>query len=82
MCMGLQSVRVALRKGGNLTSIAHLGGFERLQTAVAHNAFHDAGNTFDPPKCHPHTQIAVINKIMDWIYGLWEEDSEAVILWF
>ena len=60
----------------------HLGGFERLQKAVATSAFHDAGNTFDAPKCHPHTRIAVIHKIMDWICGLWEEDREAVILWF
>jgi len=60
----------------------HLGGFEHLQRAVAYSAFHDAGNTFDPPKCHPHTRIAVINKITDWILGLWEEHREAVILWF
>ncbi|KIM47225.1 hypothetical protein M413DRAFT_23460 [Hebeloma cylindrosporum] len=57
------------------------GGFERLQQAVAPSAFHDAGHIIDPPKCHPNTRIAVINKIMDWILGLREDDRNAVILW-
>ena len=57
-------------------------GFERLQQAVAPNAFHNAGHILDPPKCHPNTRTAVITKIMDWISGVWDEHSEAVILWF
>ena len=60
----------------------YLGGFEHLQKAVAHSAFHDAGNIFDAPKCHPHTRTAVIQKIMDWVSGFWEEGLEADILWF
>jgi len=59
-----------------------LGGFERLQQAVATRAFHNAGDSFDPPKCHPNTRIAVINKIMNWIVGLGEDDKNAVMLWF
>jgi hypothetical protein len=59
-----------------------LDGFERLQQAVAPGAFHDAGDTFDPPKCHPNTRTAVINRIMDWILGLGPDDQNAVILWF
>jgi hypothetical protein len=35
----------------------------------------------DPPKCHPNTRTAVINKIMDWILGLGVDDQNAVILW-
>ena len=62
--------------------IGCLGGFELLQKAVATGAFHDAGDTFDPPKCHPNTRIAVINRIMDWILGLGSDDWNAVILWF
>jgi len=62
--------------------IIYLGGFERLQQSVATRAFHNSGDIVDPPKCHPHTRIAVINNIMSWIYGLWEEDRNAVILWF
>jgi len=68
--------------GGTFSVISHhLGGFERLEKAVAPSAFHDAGNTFDPPKRHPHTRITV-DKIMEWVSGLWEEDREAAILWF
>jgi len=59
----------------------HLGGFERLQQATAPSAFHDAGDTVDPPKCHPHTRTAIINKIMDWILGLGVDDQKSVILW-
>jgi hypothetical protein len=58
------------------------GGFERLQQAVAPNAFHNAGHILDPPKCHPNTRIAVINKIMDWSLGRGVDDQSAVILWF
>jgi hypothetical protein len=66
----------------NLVLIDCLGGFELLQKAVAPGAFHDAGDTFDPPKCHPNTRTAVINRIMDWILGLGPDDQNAVILWF
>ncbi|KIM35290.1 hypothetical protein M413DRAFT_32597 [Hebeloma cylindrosporum] len=59
-----------------------IGGFERLQQAVSPGAFHDAGDTVDPPKCHPNTRTAVINRIMDWILGRLEEGDEANILWF
>jgi len=63
-------------------TIGCLGGFELLQKAVASGAFHDAGDALDPPKCHPNTRTAVINRIMDWILGLGAEDQNAVILWF
>ena len=59
----------------------HVGGFEHLQKAVASSAFHNSGDVVDPPKCHPNTRIAVINKIMDWILGLGVDDQRAVILW-
>jgi hypothetical protein len=61
--------------------LERLGGFERLEKAVAPSAFHDAGNIFDQPKCHPSTRTAVINKIMGWILGLDIDDQRAVILW-
>ncbi|PPQ93115.1 hypothetical protein CVT25_003350 [Psilocybe cyanescens] len=57
------------------------GGFERLQEYVAHGAFHDSGERFDPPKCHDNTRVAIIKKIMDWISGLDEDTREALIMW-
>ncbi|PPQ86271.1 hypothetical protein CVT25_005512 [Psilocybe cyanescens] len=33
-----------------------IGGFERLQEYVAHGAFHDSGERFNPPKCHHNTR--------------------------
>ena len=58
-----------------------IGGFELLQKAVAAAAFHNSGERFDPPRCHPNTRTAVIDNIMDWILGLAEEEYESVIMW-
>ncbi|PPQ91975.1 hypothetical protein CVT25_004550 [Psilocybe cyanescens] len=57
------------------------GGFERLQEHVAHGAFHDSGERFDPPKCHNNTRVTIIKRIMDWISGLNEDTREALIMW-
>ena len=35
------------------------------ETAAA--AFHNSKERFDPPKCHPNTRLAVLEKIMKWI---------------
>jgi len=79
--MGLQSVRGASRNGHNLTLSDCPLGFERLEKAVAPNAFHNSGDIVDPPKCHPNTRTAVINKIMDWIRGLGIDDRNTAVLW-
>ena len=47
--------------------------------AVSPNAFYDSDNRPDPPKCHPKTRVAVINKIIDWATG--KIDTNAFILW-
>jgi len=47
--------------------------------AVSPNAFYDSDNRADPPKCHPKTRVAVINKISDWATG--KIDTNAFILW-
>jgi len=31
------------------------GAYDRLQDAVATAAFHNLGERYDPPKCHPNT---------------------------
>ena len=47
--------------------------------AVSPNAFYDSDNRPDPPKCHPKTRVAVINKIIDWATGM--TDTNAFVLW-
>jgi hypothetical protein len=47
--------------------------------AVSPNAFYNSDNRADPPKCHPNTRVAVINKITDWATGM--IDKDAFILW-
>jgi len=34
---------------------------------VATGAFHDSDELYDAPKCHPHTRIAVLDDIMQWV---------------
>ncbi|PPQ92449.1 hypothetical protein CVT25_009665 [Psilocybe cyanescens] len=58
-----------------------IGGFERLQEYVAHGAFHDSGERFDPPKCYHNTRVAIIKRITEWISGLNEDTREALIMW-
>ncbi|KDR79345.1 hypothetical protein GALMADRAFT_30437, partial [Galerina marginata CBS 339.88] len=43
-------------------------------------AFHNS-DVVDPPKCHPNTRVAILNKIMDWIRGLDPETRSALVMW-
>ncbi|KJA21296.1 hypothetical protein HYPSUDRAFT_203066 [Hypholoma sublateritium FD-334 SS-4] len=53
--------------------------FEKLTKAVALGAFHNSGERFDPPKCHPRTRIAITERIMNWILG--KESTNDFIVW-
>ncbi|KAF8816176.1 hypothetical protein BYT27DRAFT_7185003, partial [Phlegmacium glaucopus] len=53
-------------------------GFRILQGNIAIGAkFHDSGERFDAPKCHPNTRKAVIERIMRWVRDANPED----VLW-
>jgi len=56
-------------------------GYERLLDEIAPNALHDSGHVVDPPKCHPNTRVAVIQKILDWATGLDVETKNKLIMW-
>ncbi|KAF9543142.1 hypothetical protein CPC08DRAFT_824194 [Agrocybe pediades] len=43
------------------------GGFELLQEACAHSAFHNSGEGHVHPPCHPKTRVAILGTIMDGI---------------
>ena len=77
MCVSIQ----ILQKW--LYSLLHLfsASFEILQENVAHTAFHNSAARFDPPKCHPHTRVAVLKKIMDWVHRTDWETWYRYILW-
>ena len=53
--------------------------FEKLQEAASPAAFYNSAARFDPPKCHPNTRLAVLNKIMQWILG--NEHKDELIMW-
>ncbi|KAF8879985.1 hypothetical protein CPB84DRAFT_1635800, partial [Gymnopilus junonius] len=44
-------------------------------------AFHDSGERFDPPRCHPNTRTAVIQRIMDWVHCDDLATQQVFILW-
>ncbi|KAF8815723.1 hypothetical protein BYT27DRAFT_7192458 [Phlegmacium glaucopus] len=52
-------------------------GFKILHANIATGAFHDSGERFDAPKCHPNTRKAVLAEIMQWIQDV--EESEHVL---
>ncbi|KAF5314863.1 hypothetical protein D9619_007088 [Psilocybe cf. subviscida] len=54
---------------------------DRLHEAVAHTAFHNSGERFDPQKCHPNTRVAVLDKIEKWALRVDPETSDTSILW-
>ncbi|KAF8809938.1 hypothetical protein BYT27DRAFT_7187242 [Phlegmacium glaucopus] len=55
-------------------------GMDLLMECVATDAFHNSDELYDAPKCHPHTRVAVLEDIMQWV-----EESElaqdAFMLW-
>lgn len=58
-----------------------LAPFDILKDAVAPTAFHDSGERVDPPKCHPNTRVAVLEKIMNWIQRSDAETKDRYIMW-
>ncbi|KAF8805135.1 hypothetical protein BYT27DRAFT_6667774 [Phlegmacium glaucopus] len=53
-------------------------GFKILHANTATGAFHDSGERFDAPKCHPNTRKAVLAEIMQWIQNI---DELEDVLW-
>ncbi|KDR68617.1 hypothetical protein GALMADRAFT_1037793 [Galerina marginata CBS 339.88] len=54
-------------------------GIDILLEGVAKGALHNSGERFDPPKCHPNTRTAVLQKIMDWIQN--GDPSSPEFMW-
>ncbi|KAF8171679.1 hypothetical protein BJ912DRAFT_117117 [Pholiota molesta] len=73
--------------GGQFTiaeNVFHVNGtkaspFAHLQQRVASAAFHSSAQRVDPPRCHPDTRVAVLQKIYDWI--IQSEFREEWLLW-
>ncbi|KDR66738.1 hypothetical protein GALMADRAFT_80531, partial [Galerina marginata CBS 339.88] len=55
--------------------------FDRLLEAASPAGFHNSNDRRDPPKCHPQTRVAVLEKIMSWIHGLDPETRDTLIMW-
>ncbi|KAF5310979.1 hypothetical protein D9619_008272 [Psilocybe cf. subviscida] len=73
--------------GGSYTQVNHISQqshqsvpWDRLQSAAAPSAFHDADDNFDAPKCHPNTRVAVMDELRDFAFRRGDTGS-AKILW-
>ncbi|PPQ96090.1 hypothetical protein CVT26_004722 [Gymnopilus dilepis] len=53
-------------------------GLNLLQERIAAGAFHDSEERFDPPKCHPRTREAVIEKIRGWVN---DRSKQSYFMW-
>ena len=64
-----------------IVTIDHVydAGIDILLEASAPGGFHNSGERFDPPKCHPRTRIHILTKIMNWILG--EVEWDELIMW-
>src|SRR5271168_2557695 len=47
---------------------------------VATGAFHNSDELYDAPKCHPHTRVAVVDDIMNWVCKS-ELEREDFMMW-
>ena len=56
-------------------------GLEQLKAATAPGAFHNSRERRDPPKCHPHTREAILQKIIDWVEKKINTDPFILWLW-
>ncbi|KAF9548172.1 hypothetical protein CPC08DRAFT_347577 [Agrocybe pediades] len=61
-------------------SVVNKAPIDILTEAVAPNALHDSGASFDTPKCHPRTRVKIREIIMRWISGE-DEDSGTQFMW-
>ena len=53
----------------------------KLGKMIAPGAFHNSAERHDPPKCHPKTRQAILNKIMEWVQGLEDSERRCFFMW-
>ena len=47
---------------------------------IATGAFHNSDELYDAPKCHPHTRVAVLDDIMQWV-SEYDLSRDEFMLW-
>ncbi|KAF8985585.1 hypothetical protein BDQ17DRAFT_1393750 [Cyathus striatus] len=68
----------------NLVQVEHQyhagvnNGFNILQKHIATSALHNSKESFDQPKCHPHTRERVQQEIVDWVRN---DSMDKIIEW-
>ncbi|KAF8175117.1 hypothetical protein BJ912DRAFT_909594, partial [Pholiota molesta] len=54
-------------------------GLKLLLANITQGAFHDSSERGKPPKCYPHTRVAILSVIMKWLND--PQAQEQFILW-
>ncbi|KAJ7629177.1 hypothetical protein DFH06DRAFT_722148 [Mycena polygramma] len=71
--------------GGNVHNTVRNGesGINILHRASAPEAFHDAADSHDQPRCHPETRIEMQQRLLNWCLGQCKDPGEAgsTVLW-
>ncbi|KAF4610075.1 hypothetical protein D9613_010461 [Agrocybe pediades] len=65
-----QQAQNTLVTGGTFNAVHNTftgSGLDALQKRIASGAFHNSSERYDPPKCHPRTRVAVLDKILTWV---------------
>jgi len=55
-------------------------GIDLLMEWVATGAFYNSDELYDAPKCHPHTRVAVLDDIMQWVNQS-DSSRDEFLLW-
>ena len=78
---GVYNCHRAKPSGQSLShTIDHVyAGMDVLLEASSPRAFHNSGERFDLPRCHPRTRIHILTKIVNWIVG--EVEWDGFIMW-
>ena len=51
---------------------------DTLERRIAPGAFHNSGEKFEQPKCHPRTRTAILSYIVAWLQDI---DKDSAMLW-
>ena len=66
---GTKAKGKCLLRTGVIVMINHVYACIDILLEKSAGAFHNSGERFDPPKCHPRTRTHILTKNMDWVVG-------------
>ncbi|KDR68312.1 hypothetical protein GALMADRAFT_105145 [Galerina marginata CBS 339.88] len=69
--------------GGAFTQLVNhydvKSGFEQLARFALSAGMHDAGGSYDRPRCYENTRVAILQQLMDWLVQ--DTEKDMLIMW-